>query len=402
MACVVDDDCAVAHLCYPANASWNEEGVAFCACNSFYGWTGDDCLTLGPLSVVQLINTLLQVGLSMAVVAVLGRDLFDYWRAFDGRLQLNASVQTVLYIWAGAICIFLWRFLFVLGIVLPSANDRVLQGDDQPASAFSFYALSRPFNVGQEVFLFASILTISVVWVEVAAASRSLNARLVDNVARYRRVVIGLELFFATCMLIIGGFGRFELSGVVATPFIIGLIIMLVIGRRRMVSLLHDALRSNALSASDSHSDSFPDRTDAARAGSSDEGSSKEQRRRMRRAMLAIERTARRLIIGLIVLVVGSAAYFVVNDIPEAGWREFAEPGGFPGAQISAAVIPWVLLSLYVVCAVYAHRNAKKLIRSKLGQSTSSVGTASKNFDTDVPSTIRDTPSAINDFTGTL
>jgi len=309
------------------------------------------------VTIVQIVSTLLQVLLAAALIAVLA---YDAYRFHSHQLGLNSRqnpiLPTVLMLLAGSLCLFVWRLFYLLGLAIPSANDRVLIGDDKPASNTSFYALSRPFFIGVEAFILCSIVTISVIWVEVAAASRN-RVRLVSNARRYRHSVYAFEgVYLMAMILTVGILGRLELSAIVSAPFIVVLLVLLIKGRHRMLALLNDALRSSAMTSDtsgrgDGASDSMP-----AKQTDGDY--------RLRRTMQSIELTARWLIRFLVLLIIGSAIYFLVVDAPEASWHEYTRPGGFPGAPLAAAIIPWSIAILYYICVRYMHGNAKRFLHT--------------------------------------
>lgn len=417
VGCDNDFDCVSGALCYNNKTKWFDtnssslDGSGFCECSTWYTFRSKDGITCtevsGPGStyVLSAFGTMATVA---AVAALLG--WFDFFRLYKstrstGGLKFDASLITLLSVTIGLSFHSAWSSLIMMIASNPEDYEADAQNGRDDIEKLSQWSLvMRPILFMSVVFTFISAVNISVMWIELAYRAKSLKARVRTGIHYYKRGVYTTMFFFCIAMGTVAALGRWELATLVAFPFLLGLGVTFTIGRRRMVTVLKQAMTmdrggdgdtsgsggysSNAESNSKTESEapsmneSTNDGTYASSTLTRKAGGRKKKRgkkkekdmkERTRRAMLAVKRVSGHVIMGIVGVVISGGLYFLVNNmLTPFGWKDLCRPDQLCIVVIVNSLVPLALLYVLLAIFHYSHRNTMKLIRRANGNGQSS------------------------------
>mmetsp|Transcript_6545 Transcript_6545/g.12068 ORF Transcript_6545/g.12068 Transcript_6545/m.12068 type:complete len:476 (-) Transcript_6545:62-1489(-) len=360
--CEVDDDCRIAEVCISANASWNQFGQPFCLCNPYYGWVGEDCFDFSGRSIGIIVSTFFQIAVLMYMSVVLLRDSAIVAYAVRRNKQIKFSLKlTLASTCAGVLSLLTWRVLFLIATMSPSLNDRVPIGNTVTENSLSSFM--RPFVVLSSCFVFIATVTISVLWVELAQATNKLKVRLVKDETKYKKIVWTTQIFFAIVMTSCIAAGRFDIGPTAVAPFLVGVNVVIFIGRHRMSKLLKEALSSHENSSRAATGGATTNNSAYFSGSSGAKREFKDARYRTRRALQVINRTALHVIVGYSIIIIGGAAYSFANNAPAASWQEFQDPNAFGFNLAAGTLVTYGLLYTFIAITVYIHRNIRKVVK---------------------------------------
>mmetsp|Transcript_21783 Transcript_21783/g.38503 ORF Transcript_21783/g.38503 Transcript_21783/m.38503 type:complete len:453 (-) Transcript_21783:70-1428(-) len=343
LPCKEDDDCRVAEVCVQAEISWNLRNVSYCHCNMYYGWTGPDCMSFSGRSTVVALCSVLMEFVCAFVVFVLSKDLYQLWKTNNKSFKVDSLLVTLVSTLITAVLTMIWRFLFLCQVLMPSLDSRIAGNGQAPMNlpmAVSSYVQS-----SQATMTFVSTVLTSVMWIEVSSSARNRSLQLVTNVRRYRRVVYISSSTFCMLVLVTQVLGYQDLSVILTTPLMLLCAVIFAVGRHRMVKLLKQVARSSEVSLDPN-------------------GKPFRQRDPVKDALVIINRTAMYAIFGLMYVILSGVLYLMLNQSPK-GWAEYADPSTFSLVIFAGSSIVCGIIFLLVVVALYTHRQAQKVIRTR-------------------------------------
>jgi hypothetical protein len=390
--CTSDSDCnATGYVCY-GSVTWKDDLAApplgqpqFCACSSWYGWGGEDCTSFSAMSWIQAVGDGSVLLVATALGAVLWFDVLQM--LLKRQMGWNSTSMTLVATVLGVNALFAWRLLTLATLLSPRKYDYTEYGSEK-INVLS--VIMRPFVLLTEVLAVVASLNVSVMWIEMAYRAEHMKARAITGVRHYRYAVYSTEAIFFVVMGACAALGEWALSALLALPFLLAISLTFIIGRRKMMAVLDDALRTAKSTASDAESN-----TAKATASSSKEKSVVE---RTRRAMLAVQRVSLHVVIALSLLIAVTLIYTALTFInAAAGWKEFVRPNTISLLMLCQTLIPLCLLYAFGAIALYTHRSARKLYR-RAGSSHNEQSEPGTNSKSDNVQMTNYTPGNLSSF----
>ncbi len=376
--CGLDRDCAAGMLCYHANSSsWLMSTVAgadadgTCLCNAWYGWGGPACMELSAGSYLLVTVCALQICVALGMGAFSAHDVVRLFA--NGKVQMTAGLRTTLSLLLVSLTITLWSICVILATTRPQDFDAIPGGEEK----FSFWTVvMRPAVFATTVLTVFCCVNVSVMWVEVAFNARSMRKGGV-TVQRYKYVSYGFLLLFSAVQAALAAVAKWDLAAVAAQPFLVVLLVVFVVGRRRMLAVLESSLQ---LSLGDSAASKQS--SEATLGGAGKEETAKQQK--LRRAMVSIQRCSLHVCIGIFGVTIAGIIYFVFNSLlakvkGTSGSREFARYGQFSWLTCAAQLIVISIIYVNFSIFLYTHRGNKKIIKQVQGTSSTEHSSASKD-----------------------
>mmetsp|Transcript_19626 Transcript_19626/g.32272 ORF Transcript_19626/g.32272 Transcript_19626/m.32272 type:complete len:224 (+) Transcript_19626:132-803(+) len=165
--------------------------------------------------------------------------------------------------------------------------------------------------------------------------------------------------------------GMWDHGAIIAIPFCVILLFAFSIGRSRMLKLLGTAL--SVAESSEAETAKQSQKTDPS-GNTGTIGRTKTSADRTRRTILAIQRCSFHVILGIFLVILTGALYFLFNNslLHSAGWKEYTQPGKIGVAPILNELMCFSIIYLLVTISHYSHRNISKLVKRKRGILSSS------------------------------
>jgi hypothetical protein len=373
-ACSLDRDCAAGSLCYRAiSSSWLVDAVpgantsGTCLCNAWYGWRGRTCGELSAGSYLLVVVCALQICVAVGVGVFSAHDVVRLFA--HGKVQLTSGLRTTLSLLLVGMTITMWSICVILATLRPQDFNAFPGGGNEK---FSFWTvLMRPAVFATTVLTVFCAANVSVMWVEVAFNAKSMR-KGVGTVQRYKYATYGFLGLFSAVQAAMAAVGKWDLAAVAAQPFLVVLLIVFIVGRRRMLAVLESSLQLSL---------------DGSGSSKQSEAAGKEEtakQRKLRRAMISIQRCSLHVCIGIFGVTVSGLIYFIFNSLlapvpGTSGSQEFSRYGQFSWLTFVAQLI--VLSVIYVNAAIflYTHRGNKKIIKQCEGEHSTEQSSATKD-----------------------
>jgi hypothetical protein len=197
-------------------------------------------------------------------------------------------------------------------------------------------------------------------WVEVAFNAKSMR-KSAGSVQRYRYATYGFLALFSAVQAAMAAVAKWDLAAVAAQPFLIVLLIVFVVGRRRMLAVLESSLQLSLDNSGSSKQNEAAGQEETAK------------QRKLRRAMISIQRCSLHVCIGVLGVIVSGGIYFLFNSFlapvrGTPGSREFARYGHFSWLTCVAQLIVLSIIYVIVTIFLYTHRGNKKIIKQSQGE----------------------------------
>jgi hypothetical protein len=372
-SCKLDRDCAAGMLCYNANSSsWltslvpGADANGTCLCNAWYGWGGPACTELSAGSYLLAITCALQICVALGICAFSVQDLMKLFA--NGKVQMTAGMRTTVSLVLVSLTIIIWSTCVILAVVRPQDFNEIPGGEEK----FSFWTvMMRPAVFATTVLTVFCAVNVSVMWVEVAFNARSMRQGGV-TVQHYKYASYGFLFLFSAVQAALAAVGKWDLAAVAAQPFMIVLLVVFLVGRRRMLAVLDSSLQ---LSLGTSGTGS----KDNSETGKEE----KAKQQKLRRAMDSIQRCSLHVCLGIFGLAISGVVYFVFNSLlakvkGTGGAREFARYGQFSWLTPVTQCIVLSIIYINFTIFLYTHRGNRKIIKQAQGASSTQHSSASK------------------------
>jgi uncharacterized BrkB/YihY/UPF0761 family membrane protein len=313
---------------------------------------------------------------ALQICVALGMGWFtahDVVRLFaNGKVQMTSGLRTTLSLLLVSVTITLWSICTILATMRPQDFNAFPGAEEK----FSFWGVAmRPAVFATIVLTVFCCVNVSVMWVEVAFNAKNLRQGGV-TVQRYKYASYGFLLLFSAVQAAIALVGKWDIATVAAQPFLVVLLVVFLVGRRRMLAVLETSLH---LSLGDSAASK---QSSEVASGAGKEETTKQ--RKLRRAMVSIQRCSLHVCIGIVGVTITGLIYFVFSSLlakvkGTSGSREFARYGQFSWLTLAAQLI--VIFVIYAVFTIflYTHRGNQKIIKQVQGASSSDSSSASKD-----------------------
>mmetsp|Transcript_7066 Transcript_7066/g.8140 ORF Transcript_7066/g.8140 Transcript_7066/m.8140 type:complete len:360 (-) Transcript_7066:206-1285(-) len=307
--CTTDLDCPLQQqLCY-VDVDWLETGESLCFCETWHGWTGNDCNEYGPGAIFYAI--LVSASLLILLVGfVFSLKAFSMLRS-SKLLKRNSAVLTLLlntFAFATAIG---WR-ASVLAVIFTPEKAGEITGTDNGVDDRKLHPLQ---NNVEKVFIgvtavlaISAALNICIVWIQTALNTKAFRNRDNRGLEVLRKVVIVLQvIWIITCVVLIQNAASTLL--LVAAAYIFIVMGLYFYGRHQIVKVL----------------EGFNDYSGGGTSSVADSLKSN------------INKICCSVVVGAIFVIVGGGIYSILSIID---WRNFSEPDSVSPVMVTNECIP--------------------------------------------------------------
>lgn len=201
--CENDFDCPSKLVCYK-NVSWSE-GETFCACDTWFGWSSEDCSVFGPQTIFWIVShglVVLIAGLSFTVTVVKcskyvkNGNITLKWKRFTPVIQTFITLMLYFFCRSISSIFFLINVLDVEGF----GNEYSLWSDKRKRGSMAI-----PVLLTQSLSIFLGVhanLSVALVWASAAYKAKRL---LADSkiMKRFQNTIKFLQLFFTLLVVVI-------------------------------------------------------------------------------------------------------------------------------------------------------------------------------------------------------
>ncbi|GBG28804.1 Hypothetical Protein FCC1311_050252 [Hondaea fermentalgiana] len=235
MECEKDFDCPGTTSCY-VNVTWLPEGESLCACEGFFGWTGDDCQDLTTQGYVYI--SLVSVCLALAL-PVFMTNVRALWRLFHipGQSRWGLNSATLIFTLIALLGIIVWRISTLTVILTPQYNTVTFPGSELRLHPV---LLAEKFTLAvATVFSTLGMLNVSILWLEIARKSARMLYRNTDSIwGGYARSVYLFEFCFVCVLTFAVAKTSASLAALLSLPFIFIIICTFIFGAINMTKLI--------------------------------------------------------------------------------------------------------------------------------------------------------------------
>jgi len=344
-SCQIDRDCVdPGRVCY-VNVSWLpqevlESGEGQCLCNAFYGWSGPNCDQLTLMSYFFLASCAVQACFAVWFFLRAFNDSFLLVR-YRGFTWTSLDI-TLAAVVAGMLLHIVWRCLLAAIVLSPGHFNKFLEDDEDAEKFTDIIVFQQPVVLLSLGFTTVACMNVSVMWIEIAMRVKQMRTRLTRNVTYYRRSMFIFQGVFILVMALFAILNLFEQVFAAGAPFLLVLMVLFIVGRRRLAEVLKGAIEVE---------------TSSKGAQTSNTGSSRSSQQ-ARATMEAINLTSLRVIFSITLAFVFGALYILFNVVLDPnGSREFSQPGKFGVAQFALEGLSVSLLMMLIAIEMYARRN---------------------------------------------
>mmetsp|Transcript_16769 Transcript_16769/g.19006 ORF Transcript_16769/g.19006 Transcript_16769/m.19006 type:complete len:361 (+) Transcript_16769:271-1353(+) len=205
--CESDFECPNKTVCYQ-NVSWAEDEV-FCACDSWFGWVGDDCDELGPQSKMWIVIHLALMFAAIASLAIYGLAGIRQLRSLKGKQQFSSVFQTQTAIYMFLFFRIVCSLLFIINISDVDGFGKVEYDgwdDDFPRKRGS---KAIGVIVTQTFSIFWGVLAnvnIALVWVQTAYHTKKMLLKGSETMKKFRKIIRALQAIFVIAFVAVLAF----------------------------------------------------------------------------------------------------------------------------------------------------------------------------------------------------
>ncbi|CAK9051716.1 Uncharacterized protein SCF082_LOCUS28362, partial [Durusdinium trenchii] len=337
--CSADDLlCPDPLVCYDASElDWLE--VDGCGCPFWYGWTGPDCEERNGPTYFLMASTIIQGSAALLLMLQGSITFFSYYREFG--LKMNAQISTMLLGIVAALLVSIWRAIVLVTTLSPSGTRR--EGKSNDAEKTHVLVLAERSGIGLSI-MFATLmaLNVSLMWVSVSRASRSMTKRLSRGLELYRKGVLIFMGIFSVGLISLFGAGLTGIVAFFALPFMIIIATVYAWGAFSITKLLNAA--------------------DSARHHTS--GS--DGRRSLYASMIAdIRACALLLAVGLLLALVGAVIYSYLSIVAPGGQDNAVNPNNsIHPVVVANECIPLGVLVVIFSVVRYTRKNVHRNVAS--------------------------------------
>jgi hypothetical protein len=244
--CATDGDCPDQSTCI-LNATWSAFN-SMCTCSLTVSRYGDSCDSLTPGGIGVLVLYILAIVIAAIASLLLGYDMYRLFRA-RVKFSFSALQSTLLFLFIGSMSI--QAYLLIGTIDQTSQNVLALRGD-------GIYKRSSPVFIASNIFLAVTfffetlgLLNISLVWVEIANATKTMSHRTQHNIQRFRWGLAIYYFFFGGAVIVLVALDRINIVTYIVIPPIVFLLTTYIWGYFRMRSAARARTATGSTKSSD-------------------------------------------------------------------------------------------------------------------------------------------------------
>jgi hypothetical protein len=313
MACITDLDCPGTTICY--NTTWTNF-TAKCACSTWFGFDGPDCLTVGKTStsVFRITTTSILLTLWWLTFLVGTFDFIRLLRFGDRKWTVTHTCQLQLII----ACVFLGLGeIFGMHTNL-HAEELVIFLPGTPYKTTHLFFPKQMLTTFGYSCIFLALSTLPLHWREIA--HQAFRGKQAKRKLSYVKPLIAFELSFATVEIVLTALTMPSAAYIAAIPFVVIVIISYGIGGTALIRVLTSVAQTQA-------------------------NDSMQKTRFLKSARSVAGTSIRMFVVGAIVLIMNLVFALVSFDTV---WRELCQPG-----VLAQPIVIGFLSSLSLVSALW-------------------------------------------------
>jgi len=233
--CEDDGGCAGVTVCW-VEPDWSESNANVCDCNHWYGYTGDDCLSLSSQSYFMIASTVTQM-LIAAVALLVGVMSLQKYLKNTGGFRRNYQFATMALLLLALVLHIVWRGIVCGAVLTPERHDLDARSNDT-GKIHEFAIVERVF-ISLTVMVGAlALFNVSLLWIQVAEKSKRLSTKLSQRLAIYQRAVYVMQAVVALGVIVLMAAGLTGFVVFFVLPFVLFLIITYAFGARGLSAVL--------------------------------------------------------------------------------------------------------------------------------------------------------------------
>ncbi len=358
--CSDDFDCPVAFMC-----DVNKQ----CSCNIWFDWQGKDCTEPGEATwFIYVFSTLYAVAglvgflwIFKQIVSVARKDTSILTRR--NTVVLAHGLNGLAFAAFGA-----WHVFYFLEAYTPESTTLSIRLAGPEFNRTSTWAVvTRTFIVSTQIIATLATLHLSMAWVDVGYKADTLSK---EKRKSMKIILTCLEVLFIMTMVGISFTGQLELAAIVISPFVAILVILILVGRSKLVHQLSKAVAlvdpSDMESSSDFNDAASTKPVPDANKFADDPFSRRRQLQgsKARHEMQRIRTSSFHIALSLIIIIGSGIAFFMMTWLPKDSWKGLRTPNGASLVTYTVNSIPLGLL--YLLCAIhwYTRVSVTKIIGS--------------------------------------
>lgn len=384
--CVVDEDCELPLLCYESSFRWvnSPTGENVCECNTWFGYTGDDCTNFGIGSYVVFLS----IGLGM-IVSIIGiymscstlcllfnvndkietmrrrrssSRLSDIGEVFDSTItdvrsskrkqsrkpiasgrknktksSINAVSVTSLFGFIGIIFFFLYRVSHL--VLMFSPTNLILREESGIIGEARAHFLEEKVDpiliIFIGIFMCLSVMNLSLVWIDNVRKIQSFTVESNQRVIRYKVFLFIVNIIWVIMFLTIP-----------SAEVVVIIIILLIIATISYIIAVYYLKKLQKGMNSNNGRTSFTTKNYWLDI--------------LIKRMVDVRR---RIVIGTLLCILGGVFYTITSI--QNSWREYS-PVGYPSApMVGNEVLIFGLGFIQLTVINFLYRTAKKPVKTK-------------------------------------
>jgi len=242
--CISDKDCILGLHCFFDE----DENKDICGCSGYYGWKGENCTDIGPITVAYVFFSSTELVLVAIGLAFCVKDLL-YIKRKRIPVALNSNTLCWAYALVGLLLFFIWQMNEIVSALTPEKNTFFPPDSGHFEKAHEYVLVSRFLSALVFVCSMNGMLLVGFVWLKVVYKSERMIVEDSLALLRFRRFIyanqVGTSLMFLYCVLQ----ARYSLVSYFMIPYTILIWICYSIGsfkfRRLFKSLLEASYSKN-------------------------------------------------------------------------------------------------------------------------------------------------------------
>jgi len=236
-ACERDGECPGVTVCW-VNPNWNNN-ENLCDCSHWYGYTGDNCLSLSSHSYIFITSVVLQIVVAVVALVVGGNALLRYLKVV-GRFRRSFQLATMLLLLVAFVLHIVWRGIVLGAILTPERHDLRSRSNDT-GKIHEFAIIERGF-ISLTVMVGAlALFNVSLLWIQVAEKSRRMSTELSRRLAIYQRAVYVMQAVVSGGVIAMMAAGLTGFVVFFVLPFVLILVVTYAFGARKLSAVLLSA-----------------------------------------------------------------------------------------------------------------------------------------------------------------
>ena len=146
-----------------------------CGCDSFYGWSGENCLNYGPGAIVAIVSITVQLLCAIPAFIITVKALYKFLQRF--RCRNDATLATILLLCISLSSFFAGRLAALFVVTTPGLLTEISTEDFyEDRKTHTIFLLVEKYLIG--ISLFFSILLVAQAFLLCKSCSDTLNVKV--------------------------------------------------------------------------------------------------------------------------------------------------------------------------------------------------------------------------------